>query len=1230
MIAKTFTSTNVYRLTFLLLAILLVNFAYGQNAEIRGVVYQGNGDETVPGAYIQILQNGNVQYITGSNDSGQYQIKNIIPGEYLVRVTNLYEDTLEVKVGIYKLQLVDLRFKKDGEELKEIVLRRVDSEHTTRTGKEKLKNLPSPNPNDGLRLQPNIRTVGDRIVVGPNRPDATQVMQDGLFGTIISPPPTTLGLEGVEVFDQAIRARYGGFSGGAVMYRTANIGMRPVTTYQFQSSSLFNGYHHNMATLYLSRSLMHKEYEEKKASKLIFGFSFLGYYKYQRDPNPTAADLYVVNDRKLDELNEDPFTSSEQVGGFVPSSNFLSDQDFTKVNARPNAARQDGYGQLKFTLNPSPYLAIDLISTYSYQNRRLPLANNLLLNSDENPLQTQHSFGGQLNINHTVKRTYDHLGRRLTDENELFSNIFYNAQVNYQVNSNQVRSNRHLDDLFSYGYVGQFNTKKVPVYNYAENKPITYIDQDGNQKQVRNYHEFTGYRDSLISFIPDSRNPGLSGYTDFLYGKGNNRDNISNLVQSGGILNGFNMPTLYSLYSLPGTVYGNYSKSFQERFALAAYMEAAFHPFKNPKIQHDLEFGVSYQQDRSGYYSLSASRLWQLMPLLANTHINSLDKSNPILGYDENGRFIDTVRYNTAVNYQDQTDFDKALREKLINAGYRNIDGKTIGEDTWIDVNSLSPETFDINMFSAEDLLNNGNSYVAYSGYDHLGNRTKGRAGIGKFLNDPNRSVDAFMPSSGAVWLEDKFVFKELIVRAGVRFERYDGNQYTLKDPYLVFPAKTAGEVSELQGREINHPEGIGEDYVVYVNNANSPTDIVGYRSGNQWFDKGGNKISDPSLISQSSTSRRIQPYLIDPENQKLTSASFKKSEAQNLLLPRLSFSFPLNSSSLFFVSYDQLAQQPASSQTFLPYTSYYFLQSNISGVLPNPDMKPRVKTDYNFGLTQLLGDHASLRLMATYGQIKNDFNQFRVEQAYPYSYTTFSNIDVATIQQYTAVYDHSSEHTSLNLSYVLQFAEGTGSNVNSAASLIQSGQPNLRSLFPLSYENRHTLKGSYIYQFRSGKRYAGPEGVMRKVLSNAMIAGTFTSFSGNPYTATQRPISEAQASNGVVQRTQIEGNPFGNRMPWKHQFDLRIEKGFVLRGEKMMQVYLTAANLFNNLLVENVYSFTGLAGDDGYLNSPQGRQAVQEQLSAETFTRLYKMRMDNPNNLGTPRNIQVGVILNL
>ena len=71
-------------------------------------------------------------------------------------------------------------------------------------------------------------------------------------------------------------------------------------------------------------------------------------------------------------------------------------------------------------------------------------------------------------------------------------------------------------------------------------------------------------------------------------------------------------------------------------------------------------------------------------------------------------------------------------------------------------------------MFNANELLNNGNNYASYFGYDHLGNKVNWETVINEFLNNPDkRTIGAFQPIYIAAWLQDQFQFKDLIFRLG-------------------------------------------------------------------------------------------------------------------------------------------------------------------------------------------------------------------------------------------------------------------------------------------------------------------------------------------------------------------------------------------------------------------------------------------------------------------------------
>ena len=94
-----------------------------------------------------------------------------------------------------------------------------------------------------------------------------------------------------------------------------------------------------------------------------------------------------------------------------------------------------------------------------------------------------------------------------------------------------------------------------------------------------------------------------------------------------------------------------------------------------------------------------------------------------------------------------------------------------------------------------------------------------------------------------------------------VRVDRWDANQNVLSDPYLWRPAYTAGSAvpnSAVAGEQANRPGNIGDDFVVYVDNINSPTSVVGYRDGDTWYNAQGAVLSDPRVLRRPKASLPI------------------------------------------------------------------------------------------------------------------------------------------------------------------------------------------------------------------------------------------------------------------------------------------------------------------------------------------------------------------------------------
>jgi hypothetical protein len=480
----------------------------------------------------------------------------------------------------------------------------------------------------------------------------------------------------------------------------------------------------------------------------------------------------------------------------------------------------------------------------------------------------------------------------------------------------------------------------------------------------------------------------------------------------------------------------------------------------------------------------------------------------------------------------------------------------------------------------------------------------------------------------------DKFAFDDIVFNVGLRVDRFDANQAVLKDQFVVGEALTVADTRNPDARFSfsDHPSNVGEDWVVYVDNVQNPTPgvINGYRNENTWYNAQGVEVADPRVLRGASG---IAPLLADPNaiNDNLNSNAFESYTPQWNFMPRIAFSFPISDEAVFFAHYDILTQRPT-GQNILNPTDYLFLQSR-NGALANPNLRPTRTVDYELGFQQVLSRSSSLKISAFYRETRDEIQVRRLLEAFPTSYTTFDNFDFGTIKGMTLTYDlRRTGNITLRAAYTLQFASATGSNSGSGINLVNSGEPNLRVIFPTDRDQRHLLITVFDYRYGQGKDYNGPVINGKQILSRTglNLVGTFGS--GTPYSQQQQALGTAFTNTSGS--PQLEGTVNGSRLPWQFRADLQIDRSFDIKFGKdkekpkvaMMNVYLLVNNLLNTQNILNVYRFTGNPDDDGYLNAPISQPAIESQLDEDSFRQLYGLKVNSPTNFGVARTIQIGV----
>jgi outer membrane receptor protein involved in Fe transport len=206
--------------------------------------------------------------------------------------------------------------------------------------------------------------------------------------------------------------------------------------------------------------------------------------------------------------------------------------------------------------------------------------------------------------------------------------------------------------------------------------------------------------------------------------------------------------------------------------------------------------------------------------------------------------------------------------------------------------------------------------------------------------------------------------------------DRFDANQPVLADPFVLYPAYTVGQLDATSLAGYNVPEGMSPDAVVYVDDQENPSSIVGYRNGFTWYTAAGDVEANPKNIAD--ISGGIKPFLKKPgiEDQKLAvtaDESFKDYSPQVTVSPRVSFQFPISDEAEFFAHYDILVSRPDPGLNRMNPITYLQLENGQNGsFLANPDLKPQRTTDYEIGFRQKLNENSALKLSAFYREMRD------------------------------------------------------------------------------------------------------------------------------------------------------------------------------------------------------------------------------------------------------------------
>lgn len=1264
-------------LRIIAILILAANYTFGQSVagEIYGRVTDDK-NQPLEFATVQAFQGGISKGGAKTDINGNYSIKPLPPGEYEIKVTYLgmnTDITKDIPLGNDSKRKVDVQMEKraaatpKGEvvvKAKKYVKPLVDPTDpgSNVMTKEQMKSAPTVSTGDFASMNGGTyqRKAGDNgLSIGGDRSSGTVYIVDGMpirGGRNVNFPPSAI--DRLELMSNGMSAKYGNATGGIVGITTRGIQRELSGSLQAQHS--VEGYNNNLVAFDLSGPLVSQKKNGNK--KPVVGFVLNASATYDKDNNPYIYKYYRVKSDKLKSLQENPLIPNPNgTGNFVQAAEQVTMNDLEKVKAREegDAWGLNYLGKLEF--QPTDNINVSLGSYYSYSYARGYSFTNSLFAPEANSISKGYSARGFLRLTQRLGKSG--LSEKDGAKKSPIQNAYYSIQFTYQKDYSDGANPQHKRNTFDYGYVGNFTTHRRPIY--------TLDTAMGGFYGIK----LVGERSDSVTYYGGGINPLLENYTNSIFAdKRFFVQTVSDVRSYGGLRNGDGPNSAYSLWTGVGAQIGSYTYSDADQISIN--LDASvdiLQGIKNTKridpIKHNIQFGLGYDQRASRGYSLGASGLWSLMRLITNRHIQNFDLQNPhfmINGVDEtegvlNGTIqfspFDTIDYDRLYVANDQSRFDKELRKQLYGAG-ADVTYKEL-----IDIDRYDPKTFSLNMFSPDDLFNRGQDFVSYFGYDYLGKKMKTQPSFNDFWTkkdergDNARPIGAFRPIYMFGYILDKFSYKDLNFNIGLRVDRYDANQKVLKDPYSLYGVR---KNSDLQAgmyllpkdktdndKQAPDPSSFPGDYVPYIdNNQTAIPTIVGYRKGDVWYDPFGKEIADPTVLSGLYASGLpIQPWLIN-KNDSIKGVAFNPNNSfedykpQVSLSPRIQFAFPISDESLFYGNYDVITQTP-SSNNFVTPDDYYFLAER-QATINNANLRMEKAINYTLGYQQKIAKNAGLTLEAYYRERKNQIQIQNYTLAYPIQYSSYGNRDFSSTKGIKLNLEYRrAGPLRMQLSYTLQFAEGTGSNTATQSSLLATGQPNLRSVFPLDFDSRHIL--NYTIDYRYNEKSPGPEVNGKYPLKNAGINLLMRARSGEPYT---RSSIATSLVGGDFQSTPIVGTINGSRLPWQYELSTRIDKDFLITslGRKVnketkavikegrpigINVYCYITNLLNTRNTLSVYRYTGVGNDDGYLNSPQGIQALTNIQFQQSYKDLYSYRLINPNNYNNPRRIFVGFTVN-
>jgi len=316
---------------------------------------------------------------------------------------------------------------------------------------------------------------------------------------------------------------------------------------------------------------------------------------------------------------------------------------------------------------------------------------------------------------------------------------------------------------------------------------------------------------------------------------------------------------------------------------------------------------------------------------------------------------------------------------------------------------------------------------------------------------------------------------------------------------------------------------------------------------------------------------------------------------------PRIGIAYPLTDASVISFNFGHFYQTPNYRDMYRATGDNRDISVVRGNLIGNPNLSPEKSVQYEIAIQQQFADDYVIKVNLWNKETINQVGSV-VVPAYsdpgrdnPFTYSIFVNNNLGSAK---GIEINLKKRLSDNYSFYINYSFSQAKVLQPTSwdgywsGDTENNIPKKETTAP--WDQTHVIRANFQYSIPNNN---GPEIFGQKFFSNVDFSVNYYGSSGMPYTPT--------IPGGVI----VE--PYSERWPFSHRFDVRISKMWVFNGVRFISL-LQVKNLFDTKNVISGYTRTGSATNPG---------------TSSYYTRsstYWDSR--NNNNFGLPRTIYLGL----